>query len=106
MTWGAWETGRPGARIVPIPNLKGHKMTLTLQERLDQLITDARSELFTERYRSTATEPEILGIMLACHFKWDGRACFETLTHALEDSNFHSTNAALRLTWECLEGEA
>lgn len=79
-------------------------MNLTLQERLDQLINDARAELFSERYRDTATEPEILGIMLACHFNWDGAACFETLTHALEDANFHSTNAALRLTWERMEG--
>jgi hypothetical protein len=77
---------------------------LTLQERLDELINDARAELFSERYRDTATEPKILGKMLACHFNWDGAACFETLTYALEDANFHSTNAALRLTWECMEG--
>jgi DNA repair protein RadC len=76
---------------------------LTLQDKLDRIIIEAREEFFTKG-ATMVGDTEVLGILLATHFKWDGGACFETLTHALEDSNFHTVNRALQETWQAIEG--
>jgi hypothetical protein len=76
---------------------------LTLQDKLDRIIIEAREEFFTNG-ATMVGDTEVLGILLATHFKWDGGACFETLTHALEDSNFHTVNRALQETWKTIEG--
>lgn len=99
---GRLDDGRPGARIVPIPNLKRGLTMIDLM--LPELIEHVRRETFRPEYADKVTEQEILGIILARHFKWDGRACFETLTHALEDSNFHAVNRKLGETWNQWEG--
>jgi DNA repair protein RadC len=78
---------------------------LTLQDKLDRIIIEAREEFFS-RGATMVGDAEVLGILLATHFKWDGGACFETLTHALEDSNFHRVNRALQETWKTIEGGA
>ena len=71
---------------------------------LSELIENTRRESFSPEYWDHVTDAEILGVILARHFNWDGRACFETLTHALEDSNFHQVNKALQEIWEMFEG--
>jgi len=71
---------------------------------LPELIEQTRRESFDPKYWDQVTDAEILGVILARHFKWDGGACFETLTHALEDSNFHTVNRALQETWKTIEG--
>jgi hypothetical protein len=71
---------------------------------LPELIDQTRREAFDPKYWDQVTDAEVLGVILARHFKWDGRACFETLTHALEDSNFHSVNRALKKAWNETEG--
>ena len=80
--------------------------SLTLQERLDNLINDARVEFFTHDAvkNGLVNDESVLGVLIATHFKWDGQACFETLTHALEDSNFHTVNRKLGETWNQWEG--
>ena len=77
---------------------------LTLQDRLDQLINDARLEFFDNSRGSLVNDENVLGVLIATHFKWDGLACFETLQAALEDSNFHRVNRALGETWQAIEG--
>jgi hypothetical protein len=54
---------------------------LTLQERLDQLINDARVEFFTHDAvkNGLINDENVLGVLISTHFEWDGRACFETL---------------------------
>lgn len=71
---------------------------------LPELIDQTRKERFDPRYWSQVSDAEVLGVIIANHFKWDGQACFETLTHALEDSNFHTANRALAETWKSIEG--
>lgn len=71
---------------------------------LSELIENTRREVFRPEYWHQVTDAEILGVMIAKHFAYDGAACFETLTHALEDSNFHQVNQALQETWETCEG--
>lgn len=71
---------------------------------LPELIEHVRKESFLPQYQASATDQEILGIILARHFKFDGRACFDTLTHALEDSNYHRVNRALSHAWHECEG--
>jgi hypothetical protein len=79
---------------------------LTLQDRLDQLINDARIEFFTHDAvkNGLVNDENVLGVLISTHFEWDGRACFETLQAALEDSNFHKVNKALGETWKTIEG--
>jgi hypothetical protein len=36
-----------------------------------------------------ASEEHILGVMLACHFGWNGVKVLKTAAEALEDANFH-----------------
>ncbi len=76
---------------------------LTLQYRLDQLINDARLEFFNSR-GSLVTDENVLGVLISTHFQWNGRACFETMQVALDDSNFHRVNRALGETWQAIEG--
>lgn len=80
---------------------------LTLQDRLDQLINDARLEFFTHDAvkNGLVNDENVLGILISTYFNWNGQACFETLQAALEDSNFHTVNQALRETWQKVEGD-
>jgi hypothetical protein len=71
---------------------------------LPELIEQTRRESFDPKYWDQVTDQEVLGVILARHFKWNGRACFETLTHALEDANYHSANRALQKAWNETEG--
>ena len=66
---------------------------------LPELIEQTRKERFNPKYWNQVSDAEVLGVILANHFKWDGKACFDTLTYALEDSNFHSENRALAEAW-------
>lgn len=75
-----------------------------MNDSLPELIEQTRRQVFRPEYADKVTDEEVLGVILARHFKWDGRACFETLTHALEDSNFHTVNRALGETWNQWEG--
>lgn len=71
---------------------------------LPELIEQTRKDSFRPEYWNSVSDAEVLGVIIAKHFKWDGQACFETLTHALEDSNFHTANRALAETWKTIEG--
>ena len=71
---------------------------------LPELIEQTKKARFDSKYWDQVSDSEVLGVILANHFKWDGRACFETLAYALEDSNFHKVNRALKQAWESVEG--
>ena len=85
--------GDTGPGIVPAFLKWGFSMDLS------ELIETARHEYFSREYWAEASDAEVLGIMIAKYFRWNGQECFETLTHALEDSNFHSENRALAEAW-------
>lgn len=72
---------------------------------LPELIEQTRKERFDPKYWHQVSDAEVLGVILANHFKWNGKACFDTLTYALEDSNFHRVNRALAETWKSVEGQ-
>jgi hypothetical protein len=59
-----------------------------------------------ESWNGHASDSEVLGVLIASHFQWDGRQCFDTLSYALEDSNFHRVNRALSATWDSVEGKS
>ena len=45
-------------------------------------------------------DEQLMGILMARFFKWEGDRCVEALLYALEESNFHSTARAIKKAWE------
>jgi hypothetical protein len=78
----------------------------TLNERFADLLEDFKLEHFSAEYADKVNKAEVLGVLIASYFQWDGRQCFETLSYALEDSNFHRVNRALSAAWDSVEGKA
>ena len=72
---------------------------------LPELIEQTKKASFDPKYWNQVSDSEVLGVILAKHFKWDVNACFETLTYALKDSNYHSANRALTDTWKRLNSD-
>ena len=66
---------------------------------LNELIQEAKKEIFSPEYVDNATDAETLGIMISKHGKWDGSFIFEVATSAFEDSNFHTFNAKFVKLW-------
>ena len=101
----------PDLGRLALPGALGHALCRFLTYKgltmidliLPELIEQTRRQVFRPEYADKVTDEAVLGVILARHFKWDGRACFETLTHALSDSNFHTVNRALKETWETIE---
>jgi hypothetical protein len=50
-----------------------------------------------ENYRGTAIVPdaEVLGVIVAQYFDWDGWKICQAFMSALEESNFHSLNSRI-----------
>jgi hypothetical protein len=61
--------------------------TSLIQARLQRVIWKALDEIREEG--SEMTEEELLGLMLATHFRWDGVKVLKTAAAALEDANYH-----------------
>ena len=70
------------------------------RELLKELIEKTRKEAFNPNYWVNVTDSEVLGILIARHFDWDGQAIFETMSNAFEDANFHSFNKIMAQQWE------
>ena len=46
---------------------------------LEQLIQEAKKEIFTPEYQDKATDAETLGVMVSKYAKWEGNFIFEVL---------------------------
>ena len=66
---------------------------------LNELIQEAKKEIFSPEYVDNATDAETLGIMISKYGEWDGNFIFEVATSAFEDSNFHTFNAKFGKLW-------
>lgn len=67
---------------------------------LEQLIQEAKKEIFTPEYQDKATDAETLGVMVSKYAKWEGNFIFEVAKEAFEDSNFHTFNEKFVKLWE------
>lgn len=54
---------------------------------LGDAIKRAIQECYSEK--NSVSEEQVLGVMIAVHFGWDGLAILKTAALALEDANFH-----------------
>jgi hypothetical protein len=52
---------------------------------------DAIKRVIRERYSDhrNVSEEQVLGDMIAAHFRWNGQAILKTSALALEDANYH-----------------
>lgn len=53
---------------------------------------------FAKGYKPT--EAQLLGLLIAKHFEWDGQDIFDTMKYAFEEANFHSFNKDMEFVWE------
>lgn len=60
------------------------------QLALRPIIETARKAIYTLEYQDKATDAEILGVILAKFFEWDGTKILATAVSGLEDANYHS----------------
>ncbi len=59
-----------------------------------------RKTAFTPEYAAKASDSEVMGIIIAHHFKWSGRSVAETTFAGLEDSNFHAESKLFNEMWK------
>lgn len=67
---------------------------------LQELIEQTRVESF--RPDADVSDAHVLGVMIARHFGWDGRAIAETIAHALVEANFHAAAEFLQTRFQAL----
>ena len=67
---------------------------------IKNFIDYSRERHFNPEYWDKVSDQEILGVMIASYFKWDGQAIFETMQNAFNDANFHTFNETMRQEWE------
>ena len=76
----------------------------TIDETIEELVKKAielkRSIAFVPEYAQKTTESEILGIIIAQHFKWSGRQVAEVAYAGLEDANFHTESCKFNKIWQ------
>ncbi len=66
-----------------------------IQNQLGPLIQDIKESCYVAGYNPT--DAEVMGLLVAKFFKWDGLAIAESAGYALEDANFHVLNERLQL---------
>lgn len=66
-----------------------------IQNQLGPLMKDIKESCFVAGYNPP--DEEVMGLLIAKFFKWDGLAIAESAGHALEDANFHELNERLQL---------
>lgn len=57
-------------------------------DKLKELIEQIKQEYF--KNPTDTSDAEVLGIVIANHFKWNGYEIMEAFQSALTDSNFHT----------------
>lgn len=67
-------------------------MDTLLQYQLKDLISRYVKDYYVPEYQKSIMDPEALGKLLACYFRWDGAQIMDAFQSALEDANFHSIN--------------
>lgn len=76
-----------------------------VREFLKPLMDAVRKQSFVEAYQAEAKDAEIMGMILAKLFAWDGVQILEATYAALEDANFHSENREIEAMIEKLKGQ-
>lgn len=75
----------------------------TIDETIEELVKKAielkREIAFVPEYAQKASESEILGIIVAQHFKWSGRQVAEVAYAGLEEANFHTESHRFNEIW-------
>lgn len=61
-----------------------------MNEKLRALIDEVAKKSFVADY--SPSDAEVLGIIVAHAFEWDGQQIAEVAYNAFEDANFHSLN--------------
>jgi hypothetical protein len=72
----------------------------TIKELVKKAIELKRSIAFVPEYAQKASESEILGIIVAQHFKWSGRQVAEVAYAGLEEANFHTESHRFNEIWQ------
>jgi hypothetical protein len=67
---------------------------------IKNLIEITREKHFSPAYWDKVSDAEILGVLIANYFKWDGQAIFDTMENAFNDANFHTFNETMRQEWD------
>ena len=67
---------------------------------LKELIEITREKHFSPAYWDKVNDQDILGVLIAQYFKWDGQAIFDTMQNAFTDANFHTFNETMRQEWD------
>jgi hypothetical protein len=67
---------------------------------LKKLIEITREKSFNPKYWDKVSDQDVLGVLIAQHFKWDGQAIFDTMQNAFNDANFHTFNETMRQAWD------
>lgn len=72
----------------------------TQQQIIGDLITNGKKRIFEKEAQATATDAEVLGIMMSQHLEWDVDAVVEMSVEAMGDSNMHGFAAFVRAAYE------
>jgi hypothetical protein len=67
---------------------------------IKNLIEITRKKHFSPAYWDKVSDQDILGVMIAGYFEWDGQAIFDTMQNAFNDANFHTFNETMRQEWD------
>ena len=67
---------------------------------LKKLIEITREKSFNPEYWVKVSDQDVLGVMIARYFEWDGQAIFGTMQNAFTDANFHTFNETMRQEWD------
>jgi hypothetical protein len=76
-----------------------------VREFLKPLLDATRKQCFVAEYQQQATDAEVVGMLLAKFFCWDGVQVLEATYAALEDANFHTENRTIEKMLEDLKGK-
>ena len=66
-----------------------------IHKTLQPLINKMRGVAFTPEYQDKASDAEVLGLIIARYWEWDGLQILETSKEALEDANFHTAASVI-----------
>ena len=64
---------------------------------IKKLIKEQAKRNFVKSYESK--DYEVLGVIIAKHFKWNGREIVKCFLEALEDANFHTLRSKIKDLW-------
>ena len=76
------------------------KVHMSIENKLKNILDEAKKEYFVDDYVSKASYEETLGLLISKFCKWHGDKIFKVSTSAFEDSNFHTFNEKFEELWK------